>query len=536
MDFSKHTWIYVGLSLSCLLLYFVTIDILPVSIMEARNYLVSREMLTDGNWILTTMNGEARYQKPPLPSWIGAALVGLFNKDHLLIHRLAASLMATASVFGMYGLVRFYFKEAFFSFVAAAVFASSLYVSLIRFEAPSDVFTHGFTVFAILYLSKLVFSKKWQFGSLILGGLFLSASVMAKGPVSLYALFLPFTIACFIVYRKEVKHYFFKVLAVLIGGIGIGGVWYLYVRYADPETFLKVAETETGNWSSYNVRPFYYYWSFFIQSGYWAILALVSLAYPYFKNRVAFKKVYLWSFLWTVLSVVLLSVIPEKKSRYLYPVLFPLAINTAVILHYIANNLSTKLSKTLLKTYFFVSLIPVIAVLASSYFVEEYSISYFVWLIVFVGLQVWVLRYGFISYQKKQSKAVILSFLASAILIFSIGFRGISFAPKNSAYRPYTLNYITEDSAELFHFEAIRPEVLFVAKTKIPNLDKINIQSHQRLRILVAEPNKEELLKKMQCNFKIEKVREFDNNIYGNPDSKSHKEELKLWEYTFQQD
>lgn len=43
---------------------------LPVSIMEARNFITAREMITDGNWLLTTMNGLPRYEKPPLPTWL----------------------------------------------------------------------------------------------------------------------------------------------------------------------------------------------------------------------------------------------------------------------------------------------------------------------------------------------------------------------------------------------------------------------------------------------------------------------------------
>ncbi|HNQ27790.1 MAG TPA: glycosyltransferase, partial [Aquaticitalea sp.] len=45
-------------------------ETIPVSIMEARNFITAREMVDDGNWLLTTMNGEARYEKPPLPTWL----------------------------------------------------------------------------------------------------------------------------------------------------------------------------------------------------------------------------------------------------------------------------------------------------------------------------------------------------------------------------------------------------------------------------------------------------------------------------------
>src|SRR5690554_4462072 len=55
------------------------LDVIPVTIMEARNFISAREMVQDGNWLLTTMNGEARYEKPPLPTWLTAISGILFG-------------------------------------------------------------------------------------------------------------------------------------------------------------------------------------------------------------------------------------------------------------------------------------------------------------------------------------------------------------------------------------------------------------------------------------------------------------------------
>ena len=44
------------------------LQVLLINIMEARNFITAREMIVDGNWLLTTINGEPRYQKPPLPT------------------------------------------------------------------------------------------------------------------------------------------------------------------------------------------------------------------------------------------------------------------------------------------------------------------------------------------------------------------------------------------------------------------------------------------------------------------------------------
>jgi MFS family permease len=122
---------------------------------------------------------------------------------------------------------------------------------------------------------------------------------------------------------------------VILFGLLIGGWWFLYVRISDPESFLEITKKETGNWTSYNVRPIYYYWSFFTQSGIWTIPAFISLLYPYLKNKVSNKQAYTFSILWVFISLILLSIIPEKKSRYLVPVLIPLAINTGFYIEYL---------------------------------------------------------------------------------------------------------------------------------------------------------------------------------------------------------
>ena len=69
-----------------------TIDAIPVTIMEARNFISAIEMLTDNNWILTTMNGEPRYEKPPLPTWITAVFGYIFGMSSILALRWPALL------------------------------------------------------------------------------------------------------------------------------------------------------------------------------------------------------------------------------------------------------------------------------------------------------------------------------------------------------------------------------------------------------------------------------------------------------------
>ncbi|MFA6770527.1 MAG: glycosyltransferase family 39 protein, partial [Bacteroidales bacterium] len=309
---------------------------LEVTIMEARNFVTAREMVTDGNWLLTTMNGEPRYEKPPLPTWLTAISTLFFGNNKLLGLRLPALLLVMVIGSFVYLLSKKILNDPLHSLTNALIAITSFYIFGIIIEAPWDIFAHGFMLVAIYYLFSLFRSDKANWRDALMASLFIGASFMSKGPISLYALLLPFLAAYGFSYKySSLKTKSAPLLVTILLAVLISGWWYLYVRIQDPDVFMAVAQKETSNWSSYNVRPFYYYWSFFIQSGLWSIPAFISLLYSYLKTRVVNLKAYKFSLLWTLFAVVLLSLIPEKKSRYLMPVLIPLAINTGFYIEYL---------------------------------------------------------------------------------------------------------------------------------------------------------------------------------------------------------
>ncbi|HTN67828.1 MAG TPA: phospholipid carrier-dependent glycosyltransferase [Dysgonamonadaceae bacterium] len=309
---------------------------LQVSIMEARNFVTAREMVTDGNWLLTTMNGEPRYEKPPLPTWLTAISSLVFGGKNLFGLRLPAVLLVMVIGCFVYLLSKVMLKNPLHSLTNALIVITSFYIFGIIIEAPWDIFAHGFMLVAIYHLFLLFKSNRQAWKNALTASLFIGFSFMSKGPVSLYALLLPFLIAYGFTYKyNDLKGKSAPLLVSIALAILFSVWWYLYVRIQDTETFIAIAQKETGNWTSYNVRPFYYYWSFFIQSGLWSIPAFIGLLYPYLKKRVVNLKAYRFSLLWTLLAVVLLSLIPEKKSRYLMPVLIPLSINTGFYIEYL---------------------------------------------------------------------------------------------------------------------------------------------------------------------------------------------------------
>lgn len=82
-------------------------------------------------------------------------------------------------------------------------------------------------------------------------------------------------------------------------------------------------EKESEAWISYNVRPWYYYWKFFLESGVWAGLLITATVLPVWNRQLRHNKLYLLPLLWMLVALVLLSLLPEKKMRYIFPLLIP---------------------------------------------------------------------------------------------------------------------------------------------------------------------------------------------------------------------
>jgi len=76
---------------------------------------------------------------------------------------------------------------------------------------------------------------------------------------------------------------------------------------------------------------FWYYWGFAAESGIWALFWISSIVYFFWKKEVQNRTIYSFSILWMFIALILLSVIPEKKTRYLLPLLIPGAMNIAFI-------------------------------------------------------------------------------------------------------------------------------------------------------------------------------------------------------------
>ena len=78
---------------------FTHLGLIQTNIMEARNLITAREMVNDGHWIFTTMNGLPRYEKPPLPTWITALFMLMGGMQNMFLLRLPVVLVCLILVY-----------------------------------------------------------------------------------------------------------------------------------------------------------------------------------------------------------------------------------------------------------------------------------------------------------------------------------------------------------------------------------------------------------------------------------------------------
>jgi len=521
------------------LCFFIGIILLPnlntleVSIMEARNFITAREMITDGHWLLTTMNGEARYEKPPLPTWLSAISTLIFGIKSVFGMRLPAVLMIMLLCSFVYKLSLKLELDRVQSLRNGFICSSSFYVVGIIIEAPWDIYTHAFMLVAIYYLFQVFEKLIVRSSHVMLAGLFMGLSFLSKGPISMYALLLPFLLAYAVSYKyMNFKSKWGAIISIILSVLMIGGSWYVAVRTLDSETFHTIAEKETGNWANYNVRPFYYYWSFFTQSGLWTIPAFISLLYPYLKSRVSNIKAYKLSFFWTIFTVILLSVIPEKKSRYLMPVLIPLAFNIGFYIEYLINHFKALKKGEKIPVYFNFGLIGIIGILFPflGYFMMKDKLDGYWINFVIAGITLFAIGLLLLYWLVKKEMKLVFAFTITFFGLALLTIIPIQENLKGSNYKPICSlkEEVTNQGIQVYKINSISPEMIWQFGDKIPSIKEdngsIQLPAENEFGLLASNLSAEDDTY-LRSLYTVEKKATYDLNQVS-PNAKKYNERL----------
>ncbi|WP_373057603.1 ArnT family glycosyltransferase [Zunongwangia sp. H14] len=513
----------------CLAIFFINLDAIYINIMEARNFITAREMLNDGNWIFTTMNGEPRYEKPPLPTWLTAVSMSLFGMENLFALRLPAAVATLILVLFFYFLVINVTGKKKFAWIASLILMTSFYIIFSGRNGQWDIFAHAFMLPAIYFLYLFFTSEENTYKNAIFSAIFIGCSFLSKGPVSHYALLFPFLIAYGSVFRfKELGKKWKPLLILIILAIITSGWWNLYVYLFDTHAVAKITEKETGRWLDYNVRPFYYYWSFFVHTGLWLLPAFIGLIYPYLKKRVFNKKVYKFALIWTLAAVILLSFIPEKKVRYLLPVFIPLALNTAFYLEYLFRNfrLNMPLRETWI-VYFNFCLVALIGILfpIAGFFYFGNEIAQFPLWFALSAISLFVLGLAILNgLRKRKIENVFYLSIGFIISLIWFGLPMAKYINTNKDYKSIVnvKPLLKEKNLKLYEFRSFTPEIIWEYGEPIPVLHEEDPPPVEPSFYLLAQEGMEGMLQDEFKDYHLKKVESFDMN----PVSTTHKSRL----------
>lgn len=332
---------YVWLVVVCILAFFANAGVLDSDIMEARNLVTAREMVEYDNWMVPTMNGDLRLEKPPLPTWV-AAIIEAVSPENIVAQRAAAGVMGTLWALFFFLTVKVIARSKRAALTSTLVFLTCYNVILMGRTATWDIYCHAFMqgavwlLFKLFYRPETVRRRVWTF---VAAGLLMGLSFMSKGPVSFFAMLLPFIIACAFYGRPHGGKGTGLGLTLMIAlTVVISVWWYISVYVFHPEVASYVFNKESASWVNHNVRPWYYYWRFFAEMGVWALATLAALFSPLFLRRMRRDKALLFGVTWMLATVILLSFMPEKKMRYLLPLCAPCAMSVGLWLEWVSDN------------------------------------------------------------------------------------------------------------------------------------------------------------------------------------------------------
>lgn len=298
---------------------------------EAREAGIAREMIENGNWVATYLNGHLFLEKPPLYTWaLALPLKWIGYRDWVV--RIPVFLFTLATLILTFFLARRMLGAA--GAAAALVSLASMWLFMeVNHGAMVDNGLVFFTTLAMLACFNLCIpapqARLWA----ILFYLSLGAAFLCKGVVG-FALVLA-GVCPFLLFRKSrpawrTLHPFLGllILAIMIGG-WLGALWLKggadYYRVFFIENHLQRFLGKAGPTPEW----FYYFPYLLITPFPWTILLPPAL-WLIWRRRQADKLTTRpfvdFLFWWVIGMFFLLSVAGSKDNQYLMPILPPVAI------------------------------------------------------------------------------------------------------------------------------------------------------------------------------------------------------------------
>ena len=318
--------------------FFSTIWIRKADLMESRNFITAREIVFNNEWLVTTLNGQYRFEKPPLPTWFTAVIMKLSNNfsDEWLL-RLPVAFVSVLLIFFIYRFVQEISKDKNLPFLASFVATTTFMITKVGGENAWDAYPYIFMFGSITYLLKSLNSKKNL--ELLWASTLFAASLLSKGPVAIYGMFLPFAISYIAIYGLDkIKKNRGKITIYFLIGLILASIWPIAMIVENKELFFSVMNKEKNTWTSKHVKGFFFYLNYFYFMGIWMFFAIVTFFKKWNLKSCTENRLFKFGILWSILTFLFLSFIKMKKERYGFPIYIVSSIPIAIVLNYYLNS------------------------------------------------------------------------------------------------------------------------------------------------------------------------------------------------------
>ena len=140
---------------------------------------ISSEMAETGNYLQVYHNGDDYLDKPPLLFWLSSVSISVFGNTNIG-YKLPAVIILWLGLWATYLFGRLWYDKRT-GIYAALIMGSTQAFHLMTNDVRTDGLLTSFVMFAVYFLS--LYLKKEKISSLIVGGLFIGAAMLAKGPI-----------------------------------------------------------------------------------------------------------------------------------------------------------------------------------------------------------------------------------------------------------------------------------------------------------------------------------------------------------------
>lgn len=304
------------------------LDALPVSrSQEVRVAETAREMLASGDYLLPRLNGELRFQKPPLAYWLTASSYRLLGRVDEFTARLPAALAAVAVMLGVFAWTRRQFGAAAAA-GALAVLGSSVITLRFFHTAETDPLLLLCVCVGALGAFGVVGGDSPARGSRLLLWAGITGGSLAKGLPPAVLPLLTAGVHCGL--RRDWRR-----LGALLWPPGllmllvVGGAWYWYLWWHAPDAFGSLLGREIGDTyltGDHAGPPWYYVPRVFLYFAPWSVL----LALLWRERRGSGQPALDFVLVWLVTTFVALSLNVNKQIQYALLLAPPVAIALGV--------------------------------------------------------------------------------------------------------------------------------------------------------------------------------------------------------------